>query len=403
MKSLMRPIRMLVCLAAAALATVATAETRLICRLADGADPAAIATKYGVTLRDFTPSAPFALYGVTGRVNLNTLRKKMTRDPLVIWTEDDAEIVVPENQANKGTTIPAIGDSVSVSELNPGMLAQIRFDSTIAALPGREVRLAILDTGLAQNQLALWAKTVASVNVMEPGLPAYDQALLQDSNGNGRRDEAVGHGTMVAALADLVGPQVKFVIARVADSDGNATAWSLAKGLAFAVVNGAEIANVSLGSEDGIVALHDVMDWCTEERNLLVVAPIGNDGKRMALEPSGITKVLCVTGVTGDDRKASFSNWEGDADASAPAVGNAVRRLDGTFEVWSGTSFAAPLVAGAVADCLRRTTPRSADTLHEIVSNSGDLIDGLNPAYRDRLGRRLNYVRLDSMLRNVGP
>lgn len=186
---------------------------------------------------------------------------------------------------------------------------------------------------------------------------------------------------------------------RIANSDGDATAWTLIKGLAFAVVNGAEIANVSLGSLERVGALSDTMDWC-EEKGLLVVAPIGNNNIREACFPARISKVLCIAGLNVDGTKAAFSNGEGKTNLSAPAVAFASLWVDGGSATWSGTSFASPLVAAAYADALRSTAGRqSPDKLRRLARDNGTDLDRLNPKYKGRMGRLLD---VNGLIRSLG-
>jgi len=382
-----------------AIAASASAESFLILRLAPTTTPASVAQKYKITLRDTTPNAPFALYAVANEAAGDRIQLQMLRDRGIVWAEDDAFVVTPESQARatvspfKGGGVPAVGDRRGLLTYNAGALGQISWSETAANAPGRTVKMAILDTGLSDRVPALWSKVDASVNLIEPALPAYDLPRGHDSNRNGRVDEAAGHGTMVASIADQVAPQVRFVIARVADSDGNATAWTLVKGLAFAVTSGAEVANVSLGSLAGIAAISDVMDWC-EEKNLLVVAAIGNNGVQKACVPAKISKVVGVAGLDPDNRKASFSNWDSSCDISAPATGFAAGYWDGDTATWSGTSFATPLVSGVIADTLRRTTRKTPDNVRRVLRSAGDSLDKSNTKYKGKMGLRLSAAKL---------
>jgi hypothetical protein len=383
----------------------AAAESLLIVQLTGKMAPATVAKKYGVTLKDVTANAPFALYSVPTAAMADRVQAAMLTDKVnIVWAEDDAQLSSPESQgkatvAYKGSGIPSVGDRKALQTINRNLLGQIGWNGTIASsTTGRTVRVAILDNGLSPKQPALWAKVDASYNAVEVGKPAYDQPMKQDSNRNGKYDEALGHGTMVAGIIDQIAPNTRFVIARVSDSDGNASGWTLIKGLAFAVTSKAEVANVSLGTLAQVAALSDVMDWC-EQNRLLVVAAIGNNGIKGACYPARISKVVCVTGLEQDNTKAAFSNWESSADVAAPAVGFASQFWDGTLAVWSGTSFAAPVVTASIADCLRRLSGSSPATLRKALEASGTKIDGLNPSYKGNLGYLINHGRLDQTLR----
>lgn len=391
----------------AALATLAVAASaatpaQLIVRLQSASAAAAVARAHRLALSGITADAPFALLTLGPDRTVEQVQAELIADPRVVWAEDNVEVVSPEGQgAIRGTTIPAIGGRSQLYAANTNLLTQINWSSALAEAPGRDVRIAILDTGLTRARSYLWSNVVGLANFVEKGSLPYDMPRNCDSNGNGELDEAVGHGTMIAGIVDQVAPKAKMLIARVADSDGNATAWTIVQGLAFAATHGAEVANISLGSTQAIPALSDVADWC-EENDLLVVSGIGNDNTGRALYPARITKVVCVSGLLPDNRKADFSNWDGHCDSAAPATGIVSQWWNGQMGTWSGTSFASPMVAAAVADCLRRTTPQPLGFLRDAVVNSGRNIDALNPAYGGELGTLLDIQSLNSAIVGSG-
>jgi subtilisin family serine protease len=392
--------------AVGAAGTSAQAQSRLILRLQPGVSPASIATKYRIVLTDVTANAPFALYTVRTAAEGDRIQLAMATDQTIVWAEDDANVVAPEGvrltatRPSKGSTLPAVGDRLALHAYNANALKQISWNPDLAKAAGRAVRVAILDTGLGLAQKGLWAKVDASANFVEAGTVADDKPRLTDSNRNGALDEATGHGTMVAGIIDQVSPQSRFVIARVADSDGNATAWTIVKGLAFAVTSGAEVANVSLGTLERVPSLTDVMDWCEAQR-LLVVAAMGNDRLRRSCFPARISKVVSVAGLLPDNTAAPFTNWESGCDVSAPATGIGSQFWDGTTAIWSGTSFATPFVTGTIADALRRTTRQTPDRLRDAVRYSVTDLDRINPDKDGELGGLLNFVRFHQRFRQT--
>ena len=395
--------RLLLLSLAALLPTLAKAEAQLIVQLQPGANAQTVATRAGVALRGVTPNAPFALLGVTSGTAADAQRRLQSDSANVVWAEDNAEAQNPESAAaknptvRKGSSLSAIGDRHAVVERNANALGQVGWSAMLAAAPGRTVRIAILDNGLSRRQTALWSKVDASLDTT--GGNADDIPMGIDSDRDGTPDAAVGHGTMIAGIADAVAPQVRFVIAKVADSDGHATAWSVVQGLAFSANAGAEVANLSMGSAQAIAAFNDVAEWC-DSKGLLVVAPSGNAATGRAWYPARSSKALCVVGLNADNTLASFSNWDGHATASAPAVGITGQWWNGEMGIWSGTSFSAPFVAAGLADCLRRTSRQSPRTLIRAVNSSGTNIDRLNNRYKGEIGMLLNIVALDRALRS---
>lgn len=376
---------------------LASAQTRLIVRVNPGANTNAIAATYGVTVLDRTAAAPFALFNVPANRDAELIQTLLNADARVAWAEDDGELEMPEHSSGgKGGTIAAIGGrSVLVSE-NRNLLTQISHRTNLSEEAGRALKVAVLDTGISPLQAELAAAVVASANLVEPSEAATDVARNSDSDGDGQFDEAVGHGTMVAGLIYQIAPRVGLVNVRVADSDGVSTAWRLVKGLAFAVTQRAAVSNISLGTQTRIPALNDALDWAVEERGLIVVAAAGNDALNSASEPSNNSNVICVAGIDSANRKAGFSNWDSSVGLSAPAVGVKSYYNGGRLGVWSGTSFAAPLVSAGIANGLRlRTVSPTTPRLLRTVRASGDtLLNSVNSSYQGKLGGRLNLRRL---------
>jgi subtilisin family serine protease len=380
----------------------------LIARLKAGVTPEAMVAKYGITLEDRAYKAPFYLFSVPGGEDeLHRVQGAMVTGGDAFWVEDDSELEMPESERlrgslGKGSVLPAVGERRALYEANTNMLGQINFSRNLADSAGREVRVAILDTGLSSRVKYLWPKVIGAMNFIEDGTRPYDLPMGVDTNGNGIKDEGAGHGTMVAGLIDQIAPQTKLVIARVANSDGVSSSWNLIEGLSYAVAMRCEVANVSLGTLGDVKAVEDVIAWC-EQKRLTVVAAIGNDGVRDACEPARFDKVICVGGLLPDNRKAPFSNWRGTCDVSAPATGIASAWWDGKLATWSGTSFSTPMVTAVIADSLRRTTKLAPWEIRPRIRNAGMNLNALNPEYDDELGTLLDHVRFDARLRATLP
>lgn len=380
------------------LASLGSAQGYLICRLKSATNPAAVAATYQLLLADSAGPSPFVLYWVGPGRDLEYVEHLLESDARVCWAEADRDMEAPETTgAGSGNTIGAVGDWGALFQLNKTMLLQVSYTPLYNQSKGN-VRVAILDNGLSPRQPRLWKNVVASANLLPDGRMPFDLPYQTDTDQDGYVDRMVGHGTMVAGLVDLLAPSARLVIARVADSDGIATSWSLIKGVAYAVQNGCQLCNISLGSMNEIPAFEDVVDWA-ESNKMLIVAPIGNDEVGRSIYPARFEKVVCVSGLLPSSIKAPFSNWDSTADVAAPATGIMSTWWDGTFGIWSGTSFAAPMVTGSLANALRAGYASTPGQLRQMLRGSGDNIDALNPDYRSKLGTRLNMSRLLSRLK----
>lgn len=379
------------------------AQGRIIVWLKPGVPAEQLALTYPVTLTDFSPGAPFALYTVIGGQDPHIIEADMRAGGLVNMAEDDHEMVAPENVgAGKGGTIGAVFDPGALFEENRQLLSQINYRFRHLSLFDRPVRIAILDTGVPALNLYIRSRVVAGVGIASDRTDYFDRPTGVDTNHDNEPDGALGHGSMVSGLVAQIAPFARFVIARVADSDGVSSAWNLIKGIAFAAQNNAEVINISFGAVEGIPALKDVIENWLDPQGVLVVAAIGNNGSDSANSPASYSQVVCVSGVDQNNLKAPFSNWDGKARQSAPATGVKSCWWDHTMGVWSGTSFASPLVAATIADSLRSrpryTTNVQLDALRDLINATGTDIDGQNPAYRGKLGRLLNNHALQQAI-----
>jgi hypothetical protein len=375
----------------------ARADLSLVVQLVPGTNVVEYANYHRVDVLDTTDPAPFALLNISERDIVPTLIR-IQADPRTVWMEPETKVEIPSQRTtSRGGTVGAVGDRSSLHSLNSNMLNQINWNSAVATGGTRPVRVAVLDTGIPFRSPQLWPKVVAGLNLVEPGAQPIDVPNFRDDNNNGQIDEGVGHGSMVAGIIDQIAPNASLIIVRLADSDGDSNSWFIIKGIVFSVLNGAEVINISMGTQGHLFALSNVVKWAFDQ-NVTIVAPIGIDNAPTVLKPASYDRVVCVTGVNHLDLKASFSNWNARADASAPATGIRSYWWDGTMGIWSGTSFAAPMMAGSIAVGLQYRTPAPLWKVRSAIQTSGTNIDGLNTGYQGMLGGRLNVVNLVNQL-----
>ena len=126
----------------------------------------------------------------------------------------------------------------------------------------------------------------------------------------------------------------------------------MAAGLDWAVSNGMDVANLSLGGTSSSRVLHSAITSAHEAGVLLVVAA-GNDAisatKEFPAAYDGEVLTVSAYDVTGGVF-ASFSNYGvPPIDVAAPGVGVCSTTRGGSWGTMDGTSMASPHVAGAVA------------------------------------------------------
>ncbi|GCA69376.1 thermophilic serine proteinase [Microcystis aeruginosa NIES-2519] len=172
------------------------------------------------------------------------------------------------------------------------------------------------------------------------------------------------HGTHIASLifaqpnSDIPGiaPNCRGLLVPVfSDDNRKLSQLDLARAIEQAAENGAKVINISGGA---LTDMGEAEDWLIRavemcnERNILLVAAAGNDGCECLQVPAALPAVLAVGAVDARGHPLDFSNW-GETYQSqgilAPGENILGAKPGGGTVQLSGTSFAAPIVAGVAA------------------------------------------------------
>ncbi len=243
-----------------------------------------------------------------------------------------------------------------------------------------DVAIAVLDTGIDQSHEDLKGKIVQNVNLTSAS----------------SWDDMHGHGTHVAGTAAAVTnnalgvagtcPRCVLFNVKVADDSGSATADAIARGIIWAMEQGARVVNLSLGGTQPSNTIEAAIEEAWNQ-GVVVVAAAGNAGVSQPFYPAAYERVIAVAATDRTDTKASFSNYGEWVDVAAPGVEILSTAPDHVNQIWlfpakygtlSGTSMAAPHVAGVAglvwssgvcaqavsqAACVRERVERTADPI----------------------------------------
>lgn len=158
-----------------------------------------------------------------------------------------------------------------------------------------------------------------------------------------------GHGTMVAGLIHLVAPKAKIMPLKAFTADGNAQQADIIRAIYFATDNGANIINMSFGFPTISDALMKAINYATR-KGVICIASVGNDSQTDLVYPAAFGNVIGVASVDAQDGPSSFTNRGADLVTIAAPGENLVTTFPGDqYAVASGTSFSAPLIAGAAS------------------------------------------------------
>lgn len=246
-----------------------------------------------------------------------------------------------------------------------------------AGITGAGIIIAVLDTGLRldHQEFAAPGKVMAG--------PDY-------ANGDNDPNDDNGHGTKVAgtaaALANGLGmvgvaPGATVMPVKVIGGSGGTTA-DIAQGMDYAVTNGARVVNLSLGNGP-FDALPDATGFDgilentvrqAEARGVVVVAASGNNHSTLPFQPASFAAALAVGAVTPGRELAEFSNGGPYLSVVAPGVDmyTSDRFAVAGYGYSTGTSQAAPVVAGAAALVLSAHPALTPAQVRAVLEESAD-------------------------------
>ncbi|MEV5850570.1 S8 family serine peptidase [Streptomyces sp. NPDC051985] len=243
-----------------------------------------------------------------------------------------------------------------------------------AGYTGKGVKVAVLDSGWDHDHPDLQGKVTAEHNFVN----GTDDA--SDDNGHGTHVAGIiaGSGAASNGRYEGVAPDASLLVGKVMSASGSGFSSDIIAGMEWAVAQGADVVNMSLGSTaptDGTDPLSQAVNTLSAQSKTLFVVAAGNSGPDAPTvgAPGSADAALTVGAVDSTGAIASFSSrgprlTDGaiKPDITAPGVNVISARAKGTligdydpagpdgpiddnYTALSGTSMATPATAGAVA------------------------------------------------------
>lgn len=319
-----------------------------------------------------------------GQQNVEQLVQQLKADPNVEYVEPNyifkkQSVGIESNPLSKSDALSALNASNLSAMSAPAYYqsdAAIKVEEAWAILaPTSPVTpvVAVIDTGLDYNHEvfvdanAVWRNTdeIASNGIDDDGNGYIDDIRgwnFVANNNNPMDDE--DHGTHVAGIVlgisqnifatTLSAAKIKIMPLKFLDSSGSGATSDAVEAIYYAIANGATVINASWGGGSYSAALQDAI---VEAYNngVTFVAAAGNASNNNDNSPTypanySIGNLISIAATSDVDNMASFSNYgRSSVDIASPGVGILSTLPNNSYAYASGTSMAAPMVAGIVA------------------------------------------------------
>ena len=209
---------------------------------------------------------------------------------------------------------------------------------------GTGINVAIIDTGIDCGH--------EDLNVVGGKSFVWYTTDYNDDNGHGTHVAGI-----VAALDNGIGvvgvaPAANLYALKALDSNGSGYVSDVAYAIQWATVNKIKVINMSLGGPYSItLEAACLLAYYTDD--LILVAAAGNSGNPPGRGdnveyPAAYDSVIAVAATDQNDKRARWSSTGPAVELAAPGVGIYSTYIDG-YTTYSGTSMAAPHVAGTAA------------------------------------------------------
>ncbi|MBB1244401.1 type VII secretion-associated serine protease mycosin [Streptomyces durbertensis] len=227
---------------------------------------------------------------------------------------------------------------------------------------GAGVTVAVLDTGVDAEHRDLRGAVLEGKDAVGFGARRGDRTWARHGTAMAGIIAARGHGPGGGDGVIGIAPEAQILPVRVLLEDedpqrrrARATrGGALAEGIRWAVDQGADVINLSLGDDSASAHPDPKEDAAVRyalRKGAVVVASAGNGGEKgdRVSYPAAYPGVIAVTAVDRNGARASFSTRRWYATVSAPGKDIVIADPDGSYYKGWGTSAAAAAVSGVAA------------------------------------------------------
>ncbi len=394
--------------------------------------PESLMAKYGGEVVSFIPEAGFAVLGfskeegelstLTTTTNQNTFASpEVTMGGFSAWASGFSAWAGGWSSWAGGFSAWAGGFSAwaggntnSSMQANANAWDQINLKEAHALSRnfGEGIKVAVIDSGIDWFHPMFAGRLSPSSDWWD--YIDNDWNPQEPSTGNG-----AGHGTAVASIILQIAPKAKIMPLRVLNADGKGDTDDVVKAIQRAINKGANVINISLGSTQHDQALWSMASYANS-RGIMIFASSGNTGGNETMTyPASYSwhnntygKTLGIGSVTSNNQLSAFTSYGYHLYGVAPGEGIVAAYPNNKSVKVKGTSFAAPMFAGAAALALSempnwvdksKLTDYFWQSMDFSVIDKNNGIGGARLLDVERLIQVLpNFTEPEYLLKNVG-
>jgi len=302
-----------------------------------------------------------------------------------LLADPNVDYVEPDYLKELVGHVPAV--AVQSTQETPWGIERIGAPAVWGITRGAGVKVGIIDTGIDEDHPDL--NPLGGINAVTGGLTRSDwddASSLCPTHGTHVSGTAAALDNTIQVVG--VAPAAQLYAIRVFDPEnaGLSTCVALSShtigGIEWAVSNGIDVINMSLGSTTPSLAESDAI-FAAYSAGVVVVAAAGNDDGGPVRFPAGYPQAIAVAATNFSDDIADFSNQGPEVELAAPGVTvTSTVGGGGPPQSWSGTSMATPHVAGTAALLLAARPDLSVDEVREVLRSTATDVAaaGFDPA-----------------------
>ncbi|MFE3573134.1 S8 family serine peptidase [Lysinibacillus sp. NPDC059133] len=229
----------------------------------------------------------------------------------------------------------------------------LEIDKALQLAGNNDVKVAVIDSGVDFKHPDLKSQVLPPYNAVAPANTSYpgDHGTHVAGIIGAAKDNGIGgHG---------INPNAKILPIDVFNGKDGANDFIIAQGILYAIEQGADVINMSLGGYGDNPLMEEAVQKAIE-KGVTVVAAAGNESTDNYSFPASYEGVISVGSTNDRNKLSSYSNYGPSVDLVAPGeeIYSTVHdeKKGSSFVKFSGTSMASPVVAG-VASLLKSKYP----------------------------------------------